>query len=265
MKKGKIKDFLSATKEESTNIILSSDVLPSVIQSIGETVVSEGTAMIIGEIAGAVIPGVNGVILSYKQKRFERYIIKSLEVMSRRIEDLESKISSLSAEVQEKFKTIYLEWMIDNFLSEKQEEKIPCYVNGYINLMSNEANDNLMLMFFDTINELTQLDIDVLKLYSINADDDIVALRERYKLQSEQTMVIQEKLARLGLLQSRNDELRDANLDYLADYLVAVDKENRKSNPKGVALHRTRIKKVKKSDSFHITGLGRSFLTIISE
>ncbi len=131
--------------------------------------------------------------------------------------------------------------------------------------MSNEANDNLMLMFFNTVNELTQLDIDVLKMYSFDGGDDIYTLCEKYNLQPEQTMVIKEKLARLGLLQSKNDEMRDANLDYLVDYLSDVDAENKKKNPRNIPLHKTKIKKIKKSDTFHITGLGQSYLRIISE
>ncbi|MBQ4556175.1 MAG: hypothetical protein IJA60_00825 [Clostridia bacterium] len=265
MRKGKIKDFLSAAKEETTDIFLSSDVLPGIIQSVGETVVSEGTAMIIGEVAGAVIPGINGIILSYKQKRFERHIEQALNILSKRIDVLEKNYASLSGENQLKFRTLYLEWLLDNIQVEKQTEKIPCHVNGYINLMSDEVNDNLMLMFFNTVNELTQLDIDVLKMYSVDGGDNIYALCEKYNLQPEQIMVIKEKLARLGLLQSKNDELRDANLDYVVDYLIDVDSENKKKNPRSVPLHKTKIKKIKRADTFHITGLGQSYLRIISE
>ena len=36
--------------------------------------------------------------------------------------------------------------------------------------MSNEYNDNLLLMFFNTINELTELDIDILRLYNYDSE-----------------------------------------------------------------------------------------------
>ena len=39
--------------------------------------------------------------------------------------------------------------------------------------MSNEYNDNLLLMFFNTINELTELDIDILRLYNYDSEDNI--------------------------------------------------------------------------------------------
>ncbi len=132
MSKGKIKDFLSAVKEETTDIVLCSKVVPNLLQSVGETVVSEGTAMIIGEIAGAAVPGINGIILSYKQKRFERHITQALEVLSKRIDTLESNYASLTPENQTKFRTLYLEWLLDNIEVEKQQEKIPYNINGLL-------------------------------------------------------------------------------------------------------------------------------------
>ena len=61
--------------------------------------------------------------------------------------------------------------------------------------MTNDANDNLMLMFFDTMNQLTQLDIDVLKMYSLDAQENIYELSNRYHLDPVQIGVIKEKLA----------------------------------------------------------------------
>ena len=48
MKKGKLKDFFCATKDEIVDMTLESDMLPTVITAIAETVVSEGTATILG-------------------------------------------------------------------------------------------------------------------------------------------------------------------------------------------------------------------------
>ena len=56
----------------------------------------------------------------------------------------------LSETVQNKFNETYLEWLLDNLYEEKQAEKVSYHVNGFINLMSNDVNDNLMLMFFNT-------------------------------------------------------------------------------------------------------------------
>lgn len=263
MGKGKIKDLLIASKDQIVNTIIESDNLPTVVEAIADVVVSEGIAEIIGKIVGSCIPQVNGIWLNYKQSRFEASVKDALMVMARRMDMIEANYELLNEEIQEKFRGLYVEWLLDNLEIEKQKEKIPYHVNGFINLMTNDANDNLMLMFFETINQLTQLDIDVLKMYSVEAHDDIYTLCERYKLKIEQIRVIKEKLERLGLIYCKNDEKRDSNIDEIVDYLNKVDKEKRKSKPRDVKL--PSIKKPNRSASYAITALGRDYLKVISE
>lgn len=264
MKKGKVKDLILATKDEAVDNFINSEALTDVLSSIAELVVSEGTATIIGELLGSITPGVNGVMLSYKQRRFERHVLKALETVSKRIDALEMNFSLLSNEMKDKFSGLYLEWLFDNMYEEKQLDKVPYYVNGFINFMSDEANDNLMLFFFNTISELTQLDVDVLNLYSIEANENILSLCDKYNLEFEQITVIQEKLARLGLLQNKNDEYRDNNIDYIVDYLLKVDKDSKKRAPQGVKLSKSKISKTKRSETFYITNLGKTYLRAIS-
>ncbi|MBE7050512.1 MAG: hypothetical protein E7394_07060 [Ruminococcaceae bacterium] len=260
----KLKDILNVSKEVATTSFLSSETFTDIIQSTGEYLVSEGTASLISDVAGCLVPGVNSIVLAYKQKKFQNRVNNVLEIICERIEVLERNFSSLSSNKQEAFRTTYLEWLMENLYNEKQDEKTSCYISGYVNLMSESANDNLMLMFFNTINELTTLDIEVLRMYSYDSADNIYALCDRQNLKPDQVMVIKEKLARLGLLQSKNDEYRDENLDYIVSHLEEVAKENKKKNPKTISISRTKIKKINKSDSFHITRLGIDFLKVIS-
>lgn len=64
------------------------------------------------------------------------------------------------------------------------------------------------------------------------------------------------------MLQSRNDEQRDNNVDEIVTYLTKVEKDNRSRNPKGVKL--PTIKKPNRTESYRITSLGRSYLNVIS-
>lgn len=262
-KTGKIKDLLLATKEELIDATVGSDIWPEVITNAAETVISEGSSLIIGGVLGAAFPRINSIRLSYKQNRFERHVQDALGVLLKRIATLETNFSSLTEEMQKKFSGQYLEWLLDNLYDEKQQGKVPYHVNGFINLMSNEANDNLMIMFFHTLNELTELDIDVLRMYGRSAQENIYSLCSRYNLQFEQVEMIKEKLARLGLLQSKNDAQRDENLDSVVTYLTKFDKDIRSKTPKGVKL--PTLKKVRKSELYSITGLGNSYLLLISE
>ena len=264
MKSGKIKDLICATSNEVTSTFLESDVISDFFSIAGETFVSECVAGLIGEIAGSAIPGINGIRLSYKQKRFERNVKNALDSFAVRLDALESNFSCLEDKIKELFRTKYLEWLLDNLQEEKQIEKVPCYVNGYIALMTNEINDNLMLLFFNTISELTQLDIDVLKMYDSNSDENIYSLCDRYSLEPEQTMMIKDKLARLGLLQNRNDEYRDLNIDLVVEHLLKEEQESKKTKPKPVSFPKSKIKKIQRAETFFITSLGRAYLGMIS-
>ena len=143
MQKGKLKDFLSATKQEVVVAALEEEALPSVVETVADTIVSEGTAMVLGGVMGAVAPRLNGIRLSYKQNRFERNVKDALAVMVRRIEVLEANYAGLDETVQNKFNETYLEWLLDNLYEEKQAEKVSYHVNGFINLMSNDVNYHL--------------------------------------------------------------------------------------------------------------------------
>ena len=121
--KKKVKDLLLSTKDELVSTAVESETFSELIKTMGETVLSEGVSAILGEILGMIAPRINGIRLSYRQKRFERNIIQELKVILDRIELLELKYESLDEKVQEKFRTIYLWWLSDNVYEEKQEKK----------------------------------------------------------------------------------------------------------------------------------------------
>lgn len=76
-----------------------------------------------------------------------------------------------------------------------------------------------------------------------------------------QIQFIKENLERFGLLQSRNEEMNDDNLDKIVKYLEKVKRENRKRNPDDIKV--PSLKRVGESDSYRITSLGRHYLTMI--
>ncbi len=121
--KKKVKDLLLSTKDELVSTAVESETFSELIKTMGETVLSEGVSAILGEILGMIAPRINGIRLSYRQKRFERNIIQEIKVILDRIELLELKYESLDEKVQEKFRTIYLWWLSDNVYEEKQEKK----------------------------------------------------------------------------------------------------------------------------------------------
>lgn len=256
-----IKDLANSVVEEGVSSALDSENLSEIIADVADVVLSEGTSLIVGNILGAVAPRINSIRQNYKQNRFERNVREALTIFSERINELELNFKNLNSDMKEKFNGLYLEWFLDNLYSERQVSKVPYHVNGFINFMNNDSNDNIMIMFFDTLNQLTQLDIDALKMYDINSPENYNSLMERYNLLPEQIEMIREKLARLGLLYSKNDDQRDSNIDTIVDYLKKVDKDAKTKKPKGVKL--PNIKKPNKTERYSITGLGRSYLKTI--
>ena len=211
--KDKLSNLWSAVGEETTEEIVESNIIPDVVKKVAETVVQEGTADVIGNICAAVLPRANGIALNYKQKRFERNVNTALEEFEKKLSVMDEKVSLLSEELEEKFRGIYVEWLLDSLENEKQSIKIPYLVNGYINMMNNTTNDDLMLMFFSTLNDLTDLDINVLRMYHFECNENIYTLMNEKNLSIDQINLVKEKLLRNGLLDSKNDEQRDDNLE----------------------------------------------------
>lgn len=262
MKKGKVRDFLSSVSEEGFQTMLESEYVPEVVTSVADMVTTEGTSLFLGSVIGAAAPRANSIRMNYLQKRFEKRVESALRIMQNQISSIENNYATLNDEMQEKFRGLYVEWLMDNLYSERQPEKVTSHVNGYINMMTNDTNDDIMIMFMDTLNQLTQLDIDVLKLYTISSNESAWDLIGRYGIQPEQLKVIKEKLTRFGLIYSKQDDLRDDNIDAVVKYLLAVETESKKRNPKSVKMKD--IKKPKTYESYSITGLGRDFLLKIS-
>lgn len=257
----KIKDLLNAVKDESIDAILSNEKIINIVAELINMIVSEGSYEFIGNFIRAISPRINSIRLSYKQARFERHIVETLKEFKNHLDELENNYNTLSDEIMEKFNSEYLEWFLDNLYEEKQSSKVKYHVNGFIKMMNNEVNDNLMLMFFNTMNELTELDIDVLKIYDMNSTENLSSLCNKYNLDNYQVNTIKMKLERLGLLEGRNNKQRDANLDSIVKYLNELRIQQNKRNPNDVKV--PKIKKISHFESYSITSLGKTLLTLI--
>lgn len=224
-----------------------------------------GVGILACQIVGSVVPIANNVLLSYKQHRLERNVLNSLRIIQSKQNELEKRMNEL-LENNPTFITQITEALLDNIVDEIQERMVEYNVNGYINLLkSDHTNIDLGLMFFKTMSQLNDLDIRILKVYS-NLETDgesIVSICNELNLELNQIRFIKEKLERFGLLQSRNEEMNDDNLDRIVKYLEKVKKENRKRNPNDVKV--PSLKRVSSSDSYRITSLDRSYLTMIKK
>ena len=252
------KDLWVATTEEVEQAGLESELLREIISTIGELALSEGTALFFSSVFSAVAPRVNGIRLNYQEKRFERNVNDALKDLFARIDFIDEKMSLLEQDLKERFRGVYVEWFLDSLYSEKQKDKIKYHSTGFINMMEPSTTDDIMLYFLDTLNQLTIIDIDVLKMYA--SKETLPNIMESHAIDYDQLKMIKAKLERNGLLECSNDEQRDENIDIIVDYLnKRVKEENRKNGtPEKIKLGRT--KKVSRSESYRISRLGLDFL-----
>lgn len=253
---------MDATKEEVGKEVVEK-LLPAVIQEAASFLFDKGVGMLACEIVGSVLPVANNVLLSYKQHRLERNVLNALNIVQNRQTEIEYKMNEL-LENNRAFITQVTEALLDNIVDEIQEKLVEYNVNGYINLLkSDHTNIDLGLMFFKTMSQLNDLDIRILKVYSNlgTEGESIVSICNELDLEPNQIQFIKEKLERFGLLQSRHEEMNDDNLDNIVKYLEKVKRENRKKNPNDVKV--PNLKRVRGTDSYRITSLGRHYLTLI--
>lgn len=256
MDRYKLKDLMDATKEEVGKEVVEK-LLPTVFQEAGSFLFDKGVGMLACEIVGSVLPVANNVLLSYKQHRLERNVLNALKIVQTRQIELENRMSNLF-ENNPVFIEQITEALLDNIVDEIQEKLVEYNVNGYINLLkSDHTNIDLGLMFFKTMSQLNDLDIRILKVYSNlgTEGESIVSICNELDLELNQIQFIKEKLERFGLLQSRHEEMNENNLDAIVKYLEKVKKKGDVKVPS--------LKRVRGTDSYRITSLGRHYLTMI--
>ena len=260
--KDKTTDLLSAIKEEGITAAFDNSIIQTAVENFAASVLSGPAAPFLGAIFGAVAPRINGMFISYKQKRLERNTKRLIEELANKIDTLEMNYDSLTDQMKEQYKGLYAEMLLDNVIDEQQEEKIKWSVNGFVNMMTNDTNEHVMKIFFDTLSELTVLDIDILRMYNVLSDINWQDIEEKYGIDYDRRQLVKEKLVRFGLLCRVNDQVRDDNLDEIVDYLKKSEAEAKKNKPKTVKFP-SGIKKVRNSEAYRITQLGIDFLKSI--
>lgn len=265
-------DAAKAGAETGTELVL--DNLPAIAgeagKIIGNSAVNAVIQSIAGGVIGAIAPGVFSFGLVYKQNRLERNVVNLLQQVVARQDMIESRLNALDEETRKKFVDgPYRDALLDNIVSENQEEKVQENINGYINMMSvSNPNDDIVFTFFNTLSQMNELDIRVLRIYTPRylgeaPSEDFMTIMKSAGIDQQQYDFIREKLARLGMVASKNEEKRDKNLEVLGDKVTDLIKQLYAKKPKEVKP--PKIEKIRSSDSYSITSLGRNFLQFIAE
>ncbi len=204
-------------------------------------------------VAGVVVPGVGNLILSYKQQRTEKNLEMFVSQIVARQDEFNARLNALDPEKLQKITKHYFGVVTDYVLDVRQQEKINFIVNGYINMTSmDNLNDDVVITYYDTLDQLTLLDIAVLKSHYITYFQDENNIQFMEQLIPGQRRLIHEKLLRLGLVSSKHEEKMDKNIQNMGTYLQDLQKGKKNAKLK--------YEKVWGSDSFRLTEYGRQFL-----
>lgn len=257
--KEKIQDLIVATKG-TIGEVLAEDVIPVLAEEM-----VKGTAI---EAAGAAVslvsPRIGGIMVAYQQKRWERNWEKYISTICEKQNVFNERLEKLDDEMRRKFSQDFFPLVSDFVPNEKQEEKIEMIVNGLINIaLGVNGQDDIILMYYETLDQLSLLDLRILKLYlpvyiDKERDDDIWKVKQECQIDDSQARLVREKLDRLGLIQSRNEEKMNENIENVIKYVEEIAKG--KKNPR-----LKRIKTVPKSESYKITSFGLKFIKFFME
>lgn len=268
-----VQDLTGASLEVGVSKVLENlpELGVEVAEIIGNDTVDAIIQTLTGGLLGAVAPVVLGIKLSFQQKRFERNMIKMIDAIKKNQTIIEQRLSTLDEKVQQKFiDGPYRDVLLDNIISENQEQKVKDNINGYINLMGVEnPNDDIVFTFFHTLSQLNELDIRVLRLYRprfITQEcnhETYLDVKKEENIDDSQYNFIREKLCRLGMLESRNEQKRDENLDTLGETLAELIKQLYAKKPKQVKP--PKLNKIQITESYQITRLGIQYLNFIDE
>ena len=254
----KINDMIGATKGVIGEVLVE-DAVPALAKEM-----LKGTVMEVASgTVGLISPRIGGVMVAYQQKRWERNWEKYISLIAEHQEELNTRLNRFEEKQIEKVKDIYFPLISDYVGNEKQSEKIEFIVNGFINLSSGiNMQEDTTLMYYDTLSQLSLLDIRVLKLYNhhyIGEEqvDDIYSVMNDYQIDMAQTSLIREKLLRQGLLLSKNNEKMEENINNISEYIEGLSKSKKNLKLK-------RLNKIWKSDSYKITSYGIKFLNFFT-
>lgn len=254
----KIKDLVAGTTGVIGEII-AEDVVPVLgTEMLKGTVLEAATGAV-----SAISPRIGGIMVAYKQKRWERNWEQYISLIAEHQEELNQRLNRLEEEQREKVKSTYFPLVSDYVGEEKQFEKIEFIVNGFINLSAGiNMQEDTTLMYYDTLSQLSLLDLRVLKLYTdryVNEDqaDNIYKVMDDYQIDTTQLLLIKEKLLRQGLLLSQNEEKIEENINNVSEFVEGLSK-----NKKNLKLKR--INKIRRSDSYKITSYGIKFLNFFT-
>lgn len=198
--KEKIQDLISATKGVMGEV-LAEDAVPMLAEEMLKGTVLE----VASEAVSVISPRIGGVMVAYQQRRWERNWEKYISTICEKQDALNERLEKLDDEMKQKFREIYFPLISDFVPNEKQIQKINLIVNGMESVIEEFPEENVTLLYYEMLEQLSILEIRVLRLAVTGGvkDDSSMNVMSDYGIRSEELSLVVQKLYRTGLLEDK--------------------------------------------------------------
>lgn len=243
---------------------------------------SEMGVNVLIDATSSMIPAVGPAITSFRNNKRMKNTELLLKELNKRQEDLQRKFEDQSQSNKEILDDIF-EMVIEKISHTMQEEKIRYMVNGYSDLLELEnPSFDTAYLYFDTLDKLTILDIETLKLsYPLSSEmqnsgewpSTFSDILEKFDIDYSQYTAVRENLYRFGLLENDYDDKLDKDLENIIKAIKdirgvtesLVDAWSSKKTPKIKKLSSKSQVKLKAKDRLKISKFGRNFISFFIE
>lgn len=205
------------------------------LENAGLTTAQEVLGATVLDTASGVIPIIGDAFRNYRiQKRFENIeiFLKELEV---RIDDFIIKNDNLTSDNKEVYNELF-SFAIDSVTNYHQSEKIKYLVNGLEEIINVEKiSYDIGYLYINTLNQLTLLDITVVKFYNsgyyyyIQEDSEVefetyMDILTKFNIEYHQYDAVRDNLYNLGILQRKNEKNIKKDFKNIKENLERIDK-----------------------------------------
>nr|DAO64471.1 MAG TPA: hypothetical protein [Caudoviricetes sp.] len=230
---------------------------------------------VVGGTAIEMVPFVGHIASSYFTKRKIKNEHEFISEIAKRVEDIEKNMSSKTIEQKEILDDLAV-YAYEKAIQTNQEEKISYIVNGFVNMTKiDTVSEDIAYIYYDTLEQLTILDISVLKLYGkayleIDSAANYSEILEQFGIEYHQYDAVRKNLQRISLLEDSEEEKFDKHFkDFVKVFngnmkLLASFKNPRKFDTKEFGKLKD-IKEYRPRENLRISKFGKDFLRFFAE
>lgn len=231
------------------------------------------------EIVGGAVVDLVPVVGKVAANHYMRKRIKNTETLmnelNQRMVEIETALKTKTPEEKEVLDDL-MAYVYEQAMETQQKDKISYMVNGFTNLTKVEQpSTDITYIYYDTLSQLTVLDISVLKLYGrfyvdVDSATNYSEVLEEFGIEYHQYDAVRKNLQRMSLLEDAEEESFDKHFkDFVKVFnqnmkILTSLKNLRKFEPRDFGRLKN-IKEYRPRERLRISKFGREFLRFFVE